>query len=199
MNPTLLIGDHFYTNSAAYRFGLPERGDVAVFRVAREGTAIHPADRRPDLPREMFVKRIVGLPGDTIELNGAVLRVNGSTVTGPLLDESFTVYDGSRLPLRNEGLGPRSYQVIDDPSRSSSPVQFIVESDRYFFAGDNRLNSKDSRYRGTVDRDDILGRVSSIYWDFNGTWLEFASPARWFELLRDRPRTSRDSSSRTLI
>lgn len=193
MNPALEIGDHFYTDASVYRRRAPERGDVAVFRVARDGSAIYPADRRPDLPNETFVKRVVGVPGDSIRMEGAVLTVNGKTVTGPILERSFTTYDGRSLPLRAETLGSQSYEVLDDPSRSSASTDFVVEPDRYFFAGDNRLNSNDSRYWGTVHRDDIVGKVSTIYWswDFNGTPLELVSPSRWVELLRDRTRWTR--------
>ena len=61
------------------------------------------------------------------------------------------------------------------------PICFKVEPDRYFFAGDHRLHSNDSRLWGTVHRDDILSKVSIIYWswDFNGTWLELGDPATW--------------------
>ncbi len=193
MNPTLLIGDHFFTDSATYRRADPMRGDVAVFRVARDGSAVYPADLRSDLATETFVKRVVGLPGDSIQLEGAVLSVNGTTVTGPTLEKVFTAPDGRRLPLRAENLGSRSYHVLDDDARSSRSPQFVVEPDRYFFAGDNRLHSNDSRYWGTVHRDDIIGKVSTIYWswNFNGSWVELVNPSTWLRLLRNHTRWNR--------
>ena len=84
--------------------------------------------------------------------------------------------------------------VGDDPGReglSSEPV--VVEPDRYFMAGDNRDNSNDSRYWGTVHRDDIVGRVTSLYWswDFNGSSAELLNPATLWTLLRERTRWNR--------
>ncbi|MFP8874953.1 MAG: signal peptidase I, partial [Myxococcota bacterium] len=92
MLPTLLIGDHLFVNKFVYGVKLPfteirlpgfrepRRGDIVVFVVARDGDAIVPADRRPELPRDDFVKRIVGLPGDRIEVRHGIVYVNEEPV-----------------------------------------------------------------------------------------------------------------------
>jgi signal peptidase I len=151
-------------------------------------------DRNPDLFAETFIKRVVGLPGDTIEFDGAALRVNGSEKTKARSPEPISGTDGRPLFLRTEFLEATSYTVADDPDReglSNEPV--VVEPDRYFMAGDNRDNSNDSRYWGTVHRDDIVGRVTSLYWswDFNGSSAELLNPATMWTLLRERTSWNR--------
>jgi len=186
MYPSLLIGDHLYIAPSAYRFADPRPGDVVVFTAAKEGRILAPLDRRPDLPTELFVKRIVGVPGDTIGFDGVVLSVNGETKTGLLTDETFTTDDGRALPTRTEVLGGRTYPVLDDPFRSAPPASYVVEPDRYFVAGDHRDASNDSRQWGTIDRRAIVGRASAIYWSWDVvTPLDevLADPARLQKLL----------------
>ena len=69
MLPTLKIGDRYFSDPTAYHDEGPKRGDIVIFKVARDRSSIFAADRRPDLPTEDFVKRVVGVPGDTVELN----------------------------------------------------------------------------------------------------------------------------------
>ncbi len=167
MEQNLLIGDHILVNKFAYgpqRFTvesalLPrralKRGDVAVFRF-------------PEEPARDFIKRCVGLPGDTIELRNKRLFVNDQEVH----DEAYTyrtdpeVYPNSRFlhaAYRNrDNFGP-----------------YTVPPGHYFFLGDNRDNSNDSRFWGPVPERLIKGRAFIIYWSFrarresdewNGYW-----------------------------
>jgi signal peptidase I len=189
MFPTLLIGDHF--SSAPYRQADPERGDVAVFRVARDGSDVYPADIRPDLATEIFVKRIIGLPGEEIDFRNAKFYVNGEVIEAEPLNEVFEDPKGMLLDVSVVSLGQRTFRTLDDPYNPgprrttdgaiiSWPIR--VEEGRYFMLGDNRDHSKDSRVWGTVHRDDMVGKVTTIYWswDFNGSWLEVLNPMTWF-------------------
>ncbi len=206
MLPTLLIGDHLFVNKFLYGPQIPftdqrlpgirdpERGDIIVFTVARQGARIHPADRRPELPREEFVKRIVALPGDVVEVRPEGLFVNGERVPAEPTGETFADEAGRALRVLEEHLGDRRHQILDDPDRSGilrSPVR--VEPGRYFVMGDNRDHSNDSRVWGTVALEDIKGPAFVIYWswNYNGGWLELLNPVTWLRLLTRETRWGR--------
>jgi signal peptidase I len=199
MLPTLLIGDHLFVNKLAYGPAIPftdlrlpgwrepARGDVVVFSVARgveRGVPhIYPADERPELPRDDFVKRIVGLPGDRIEIRRNRVYVNDQRVElseseGVFLDEA-----GNELEIQRESLDGCDHAVLDDPHQAG-PRQnaFVVPEGRYFMMGDNRDHSNDSRVWGTVRREEMSGPAFVLYWswDVNGNFLEFLNPLNWW-------------------
>lgn len=162
MYPTLQVGDHFFADKHPYSDTEPQRGDVIVFEVARDESQIFPADERPDLPRERFVKRIVGLPGDLLGLSSAGLSLNGkpvaTTAAGPGRGH------GRGLDLYTETIGARAHAIARDPAIRRSPFhEVVVPAGRYFTMGDNRDHSNDSRHWGTVARADIVARVSHLY------------------------------------
>jgi signal peptidase I len=212
MFPTLLIGDHLFVNKFVYGVKLPftdlrspglrepSRGDVVVFTVAKLGGQTFPADRRPQLPREEFVKRIIGLPGDRIEFRRDVVYVNGEPVEPRPLADEFVDDSGQPL-LRNEvTLGERTFVVLDDPRiKQAPPDPLVVEPGRYFMLGDNRDHSKDSRVWGTVRLAEIKGPAFVLYWswDFNGSWAELLNPLTWWDLLTGRMRWDRIGSGVT--
>jgi signal peptidase I len=206
MLPTLLIGDHLFVNKFVYGVKVPfagvrlpklrdpERGDVVVFTVARDGPAIHPVDRRPDLPREEFVKRVVALPGDTVEVDQGILRVNGEAVERVDVESSWTDEAGRSLAQHTESADGRAYTVLDDPLLIGlQQRRFTVEPGRYFLMGDNRDHSNDSRNWGTVDLDHMKGPAFVLYWswNYNGGWLELANPLTWLELFTSQTRWDR--------
>ncbi len=206
MLPTLLVGDHLFVNKFVYGVKIPftgvrlpklrdpERGDVVVFTVARDESAIYPADRRPDLRREEFVKRIVGVPGDEIQVRMGELRVNGQPVDVRDTGETTTDEAGRQLRIQQETHDGRSFHVLDDPSLAGLPqTRFSVEPGRYFVMGDNRDHSNDSRNWGTVRLAEIKGPAFVLYWswDFNGGWLELLNPLTWLDLLVNRTRWDR--------
>jgi signal peptidase I len=196
MLPTLLIGDHLFVNKFVYGPKIPftsirlpglrepQRGDIIVFTVARRGNETFPADRHPELPREEFVKRIVGLPGDRIEFRDGTVRVNGALLEIEPLPETFRDGSGRVLNVMRVDLPEKSYRTLDDPNRdfrAERPV-ITVEADRYLVLGDNRDYSKDSRVWGTVRKAEIKGPAFILYWswDFNGGWLELLDPRTWW-------------------
>jgi signal peptidase I len=199
MLPTLLIGDHLFINKFVYGarlpftdyrlpgFREPERGDVVVFSVAQTQDRMaryYPADERPDLPRTDFVKRIVGLPGDRIEVSaGGRVHVNGELVESPESGEVHVDDYGRRLTIRREALDGCVHDVLDDPNQSRQPKPSItVPAGRYFMMGDNRDHSNDSREWGTVRKAELKGPAFILYWswDVNGNALEFLKPTNWW-------------------
>jgi signal peptidase I len=150
MEPNLLVGDHLLVNKFVFaptatgveRALMPvrpiERGDVVVFKY-------------PEDPERDFIKRIVGLPGETIEVKGTQVLVNGAAIVQPFAH--FLLPHDPAAP-QNEG----------DPRERYGPV--TVPAGHYFAMGDNRDNSQDSRYWGFLPGHFIKGRALMIYWSF---------------------------------
>ncbi len=130
---TLQVGDHLLVNKLVYRFSKPERGDIIVFQ--------YPRDRSRD-----FVKRAIGLPGETLELRGETIYINGKP-----LDEPYAIYKG---PTAFPRFGP-----------------VVIPEGRLFMMGDNRNNSQDSRVWGTLDINLIHGKAFIVHWAWKDhTW-----------------------------
>lgn len=134
MAPTLLVGEHILVDKLTYRFTSPVRGDVVVFKYPEDET-------------KKFVKRIIGMPGDNIEIRDKIVYVNEHK----LQDDDYTqrvdpgIIDGRMNPRDN--LGP-----------------VVVPAHSFFVLGDNRDQSLDSRFWGFVHRSKITGRARTIYW-----------------------------------
>lgn len=183
MLPTLHIGDFILVNKFDYGIrlpvtntkiipvGSPERGDVVVFK--------YPMDMQVD-----YIKRVVGLPGDTVEYRDKVLYVNGveqkQTGSRDFVDDSTMI----TLEERDEQLGEVNHLIARDARRPSwVPLQGILRKEKscdynergfvctvpeghYFMMGDNRDNSEDSRYWGFVPDEDLVGRAVLIWANF---------------------------------
>ena len=154
-------GDHVFVNKVAYNFRSPCRGEVFVF-----STLGIPTDENrfhPDGPSQYYIKRLAGLPGDTLRIAPPRLFVNGKPATGFAFER---VMSGS--PLSPEG-GYRGYAngplYLTDPDAS-----FRLPEKRYFALGDNSYNSADSRYWGTVPQDNLMGCGLWVYWPFTKHW-----------------------------
>ncbi len=133
MRPTLIEGDRILVNKFIYRFQEPRHGDIIVFRY-------------PEDPKRPFIKRLVGLSHDTVEIRDGQVRVNGERL-------AFGVFAHTRY--YNQGGYGQAGSVIDVP-----PGQFYV-------LGDNSGSSKDSRYWGFVPRKFLIGRAICIFWPPN--------------------------------
>jgi signal peptidase I len=156
MKPTLQIGDHIlvskfnygvklpFLRSTLIPLGTPKRGDILVF--------IYPEDRSKD-----FIKRLIGLPGDTIEISNKKIFLNSL----PLNDTHGVYVDNLIIP--------GSVQ----PRDNFGPV--TVPEDSIFVMGDNRDESYDSRFWGFVKMKDVLGKALIIYWSWNheDTWVRW--------------------------
>lgn len=148
MLPTLLIGDHLLVNKFIYGIRIPftgkilipikspQHGDVVVFRF--------PKDRSID-----YIKRVVGTPGDTIEIKNKKVFINGQ----PMQD------------TKAHFSSPAVLNVQDSPRDNFGPI--LVPEQRIFVMGDNRDNSYDSRFWGFVDERDILGKAFILYWSWD--------------------------------
>ena len=150
MEPALSKGDYVLTNNSAYRAGGPQRGDIVVFKYPR------------DEQRE-FIKRVVGIPGDRIEIRARQVIINGSP-----LDEPY---------VKRGNSGAANVGQSESCSYTYGCDLTVVPADAYFVMGDNRDNSQDSRHWGFVRRDKIVGRAFAIYWSWD-------SARRWPRLDR---------------
>lgn len=137
MLPTLQIGDHILVNKFIYWFTAPERGDIIVFKF--------PQDEGRD-----FIKRVIGLPGETIEIRGKQVFINGKP-----LEEPYAIHLDARV-MGN----PHS------PRDSFGPV--TVPEGHLFVMGDNRDHSMDSRFWGFLDLKKVKGKAFLIYWSWDG-------------------------------
>jgi signal peptidase I len=207
MLPTLLIGDHLFVNKFAYGVKLPftdarlpalrepERGDVVVFNVARDARGgIYPAASRPEFGQEQFVKRLVAVPGDTVEVRGGKLYLNDQPVPHDDTGETFRDKDGRLLRVGREDLNGHVHAVLDEP-RVNGPefARRTLGDDEYLMIGDNRDLSNDGRLWGTIRKADMKGPAFILYWswDWDGAWSELLNPLTWWELLTSRMRWDR--------
>lgn len=153
MENTMKAGDRLFASRLSYTFGEPERGDIAIF--------IYPVDKAQGENR-LFIKRVIGMPGETVEIREAKVYINGSETP---LDEPYLKEEWVRV---NDGM------------------TFVVPEGHYFMMGDNRNNSSDSRYWASialsdgiastieeaipysfVPEDDVLGKAGLRYWPLN--------------------------------
>jgi len=171
MVPTLLVGDFIFVNKFAYglrlpvahtkilNIGKPERGDVIVFRL-------------PSDPNVNYIKRLVGLPGDTIVVMNKRLYINDELVA--LEQNGLYVRPGRPAALLAvEQLGNVSHDVLLEPMQIGREGTYIVPEEHYFMMGDNRDNSQDSRFPqvGFVPEGNVVGKAVRIWmnWDFSST------------------------------
>ena len=163
MMDTLLVGDYILVNKFLYGPELPitdyrlpglrdpHRGDIIVFK--------YPQDEKRD-----FIKRIIGTPGDTVQVRGDQVLVNGKALVEPYVRKT------------DSALGDRGQPAYCGYAYACEPT--VVPSGSYFVMGDNRNNSQDSRYWGFVKREKIKGKAFLIYWSWDSDrhWL------RWWRL-----------------
>jgi len=161
MEPTILIGDHLLAVKSAYGWRepisgrlisdarQPKRGDLVIFRF--------PEDRsRP------FIKRCIGLPGEAVEIRGKAVLIDGRVI-----DEPYAQFLETPPPLPSTDQDSSG----SDPRNNWGPQ--IVPAASYFVLGDNRDNSRDSRFWGFVPQDDLLGRATVVYWSYEATREEY--------------------------
>lgn len=177
MKPTILIGDRVFVDKLAFdvkipftninlnRHAEPQRGDVIVFDSKASGNRL--------------IKRVIGIPGDVIELNNNWLVINGNRVEIELInypaefdqflnDRDTAVYYKESFKLT--ALNKNSHQIRVSSSllsRRSSFTKTVVPDDHYWVMGDNRDNSADSRVIGMVPRDELIGKAESVILSFD--------------------------------
>lgn len=210
MVPTLLIGDHVFVNKFVYgpqvpgadwrlpAVRTPRRGEVVVFRFARTPDgSILPPDLDPSLPTDNFVKRLVGVPGDRIAYHGEHLILNGVPAPLERTGLTFVADDGIRRDLLIETLGDCRHYVLDDPRwQSRELAEITIPEGRYLFIGDNRDNSQDGRWAGTVSIAALGGPAGLMYWSWNyqDSWASLLNPLNWIDGLLHKMRWERMGS-----
>jgi len=140
MESNLLIGDHLLVNKFIYGYHSGALGRLLPYKDLKRGDVI--VFKYPHSPDVAYVKRLIGLPGDKVEMVGRKLYINGNP-----LEENYTQY-------------------IDPGSEYERYGPYQVPEGQYFAMGDNRDNSQDSRFWGFVPRDHIIGRALVIYWSY---------------------------------
>lgn len=181
MEGTLLVGDFLLVNKALYGAEIPGTGfRLPPVREPRRGDVI--VFNPPHDPDRNYVKRLVGLPGDTLEMRGKQLVVNGEEIDEPyvhFIDPSGDTFHDSMEWQENHLVASpkREYH----PSRDSwGPI--VVPGRSYFVLGDNRDNSEDSRYWGFVKREAIRGQPWRVYYSFRpdpDLPMDWAKSVRW--------------------
>jgi signal peptidase I len=144
MTPTILVGDHFFLDKVAFPANYPEalqkylpvrtihRGDIVAFW-------------SPENPNMRLVKRVIGLPGETLEVRDRDVYINGIK-----MNEPYAVHTDPREFDRRDNFGP-----------------VTIPSDRFFMMGDNRDNSNDSRFWGFAPRGSMIGKPLFVYWSYD--------------------------------
>ena len=183
MNPTIVEGDRILVDKAAFglrvpftnvhlsRGGNPQRGDIVVFPSPKDGMTL--------------VKRVVGLPGDTIAMRGERLTINGA----PLDYASTQSAADGELPIATRGeqreyftetLGAAAHPIMVLPQRNAMRTfgPITVPPGQYFMMGDSRDNSEDSRYFGFVRRETLVGRAYRVAYSLDAD--------RWYKPRGDR-------------
>ncbi|RIY01339.1 signal peptidase I [Aureimonas flava] len=185
MMPTLLIGDYLFVSKWSYGFSKysfplspdlfdgrilgssPERGDIIVFR-------------KPNEVQTDYIKRLIGLPGDRVQMRDGVLFINGQAVP-KVPDGFFTTEAGAQIPQYRETLpNGVTYDTLDaEPdSVGDNTREFVVPADHYFMMGDNRDNSLDSRFDvGYVPFENLVGKAQVIFFSMEND----ASPLEVWE------------------
>jgi signal peptidase I len=147
-------GDQVFVDKVSYNFVKPHRGDVFVFRTNH----ILGIREDPETGAPFYIKRLAGLPGDTLQIRPPFLYIDGKKAEG----FGFARVMAAKFSYRGYALGGN---YLAEPNRS-----FVVPEHGYFAMGDNSYNSYDSRYWGSVPEENLVGRGLFVYWPFNRHW-----------------------------
>ncbi|MDK4703196.1 MULTISPECIES: signal peptidase I [unclassified Rhizobium] len=202
MMPTLLVGDYIFVNKFAYGYSKysmpfspdlfsgrilgsePKRGDVVVFRF-------------PPNPDVDYIKRVIGLPGDRIQVKNDILYINGQAVPREphgTFSSDYSQEPGDNIAVYSERL-PDTGKVFDTldlspNSRGDNTQEYVVPPGHYFMMGDNRDNSDDSRFDvGYVPAENLIGRASIIFFSlghdtsFREIW-KWPTNMRWDRIFK---------------
>jgi signal peptidase I len=136
MDPTFHNGEYILTNKVEYKIGNPKRGDIVIFK----------SPRNKDID---YIKRVIGLPGETIKLSNSTYYINNQKIDeSQYLSPDVRTFSGSFL---------------------AENVEFVIPEGKYFVSGDNRMHSSDSREFGPIAKEDFIGKALFRYYPFDRT------------------------------
>ena len=150
MLPTLLTNDFIIVDTSAYHAQPPQYGDLVVFDYPRD-------------PEIKYIKRVIGKAGDHVAYTNKTLYINGKPLARETLDDYASPTVAKPLLHFHERIGEKHYQVTHDSTRPAIDFEYVIPDNSYFVMGDNRDNSNDSRYWGTVPHDYLHGRAEYIW------------------------------------
>ena len=212
MENTIFVGDHFLINKFIFAPGphvpfLPQRdvrrGDVIVFRYPAESIPLEDIYQY----KTYFIKRVVGMPGETIQVKGADVYINGEVRPEHRIKASDRYLGNDKAELKKLDPPPKAegetYSVYYKPETFNPETAYVsddmqyavfepytLKDDEYFVMGDNRDNSKDSRFWGPVKRDLVVGKAMFVIWSYDeskprsevplaGPLINFFTNTRW--------------------
>jgi signal peptidase I len=167
---TVDAGDHVFVDKLTYNLRLPRRGKVFVFST-RNITRIERGLREQGTEgSEFYIKRLAGLPGDTLRVAAPLLFINGAEAAEfgfqRVMKDMADHYGGYTNPPRFDA----TYNPYGALYLTTTDETFSVPAGQYFAMGDNSANSSDSRYWGTVPQENLMGRGLFVYWPFLPHW-----------------------------
>jgi signal peptidase I len=195
MKSNLLIGDYLFVSKYSYGYsrysfplgipffkgrilaaGEPKRGDVVVFRY-------------PPNPRIDYIKRLIGLPGDKVQVKDGIVYINGKALERKFVDD-FSDSENNMvkvIPRFTETLPEGKIITIlkeKGVDAANNTPEYVVPEGKYFMMGDNRDNSRDSRFEvGFVPAENLVGRAEIIWFSTDGS-ASYFNPVSWFTALR---------------
>ncbi len=195
MKSNLLIGDYLFVSKYSYGYsrysfplgipffkgrilasGEPQRGDVVVFRY-------------PPNPRIDYIKRLIGLPGDKVQVKDGIVYINGKALERKFVDD-FSDSENNMvkvIPRFTETLPEGKVITIlkeKGVDAANNTPEYVVPEGKYFMMGDNRDNSRDSRFEvGFVPAENLVGRAEIIWFSTDGS-ASYFNPVSWFTALR---------------
>jgi signal peptidase I len=165
MESTVMVGDHMIVDKLAYAPAGPISGHLLPYREIRRGDII--VFRWPPDPRQNYVKRVMGVPGDHIRIRDKEVYLNGKKLLEPYIQHIFPSIEPYRDNFPSEPFGPVDQRGLKMLEEHVVNGELVVPPGNYFAMGDNRDNSLDSRYWGFVPRENIVGKPFAIFWSYD--------------------------------
>ncbi|PID77704.1 MAG: signal peptidase I [Deltaproteobacteria bacterium] len=159
MVPTLLVGDHLLVNKFIYGIKIPVKGTMLI-PISKPKQYDIIVFRYPNNPKIDYIKRVIAVPGDRVEIINRVVYVNGKEIADPAAN--FV----TESPMPKGTIDPRN-RVFEDRGNKDNFGPLQVPEGKWFVMGDNRDRSADSRFWGFVGEDKILGKAMIIYWSWD--------------------------------